>query len=118
MENKSVRPIGSIKVSDSVIIKMAELAAAEIDGVYCHGQMPAPAGTKAKVLGPVRARLGNETAEIYVDIMVLEGYNAVNVAEKVQQSIKAAIQNMTNFTVTKVDVNVAGIKFKGNTEEK
>ena len=116
MEKKNSRPVGSIKVSDSVIVKMAELAAAEIDGVYCRGQAPAPAGTKAKVLGPVRAKLGNETAEIHADIVVMEGFNAVNVAEKVQQSIKSAIQSMTNFTGTKVDVNVAGIKFKESAE--
>lgn len=116
MEIKANRPVGSIKVSDSVIVKMAELAAAEIDGVYCRGQAPAPSNTKSKVLGPVRARLGSDTAEIRADIIVLEGYNAVNVAESVQRSIKSAIQSMTNFTVTKVDVNVAGIKFKEKAE--
>lgn len=46
----------------------------------------------------------------------MEGFNAVNVAEAVQKSIKSAIQSMTNFTVTKVDVNVAGIKFKESAE--
>ncbi|MGN1109366.1 MAG: Asp23/Gls24 family envelope stress response protein, partial [Oscillospiraceae bacterium] len=104
------------KVSDSVTVKMAELAAAEIDGVYCKGQAPAPSNTKSKVLGPVRAKLGADTAEIHADIVVMEGYNAVNVAESVQKSIKSAIQSMTNFTVTKVDVNVAGIKFKESAE--
>ncbi len=116
MEKRSNKPVGSIKVSDSVIVKMAELAAAEIDGVYCRGQAPAPSNARSKVLGPVRVKLGNETAEIHVDIIVLEGFNAVNVAESVQKSIKSAIQSMTNFTVTKVDVNVAGIKFKESAE--
>ena len=116
MEKRTNKPVGSIKVSDAVIVKMAELAAAEIDGVYCRGQAPAPSNTRSKVLGPVRAKLGSDTAEIHADIIVLEGYNAVNVAENVQQSIKSAIQNMTNFTVTKVDVNVAGIKFKESAE--
>ena len=109
MDKKSNKPVGTIKVSESVIVKMAELAAAEIDGVYCRGQAPAPSNTKSKVLGPVRARLGE-------DIVVMEGFNAVNVAEAVQKSIKSAIQSMTNFTVTKVDVNVAGIKFKESAE--
>lgn len=117
MDKKSNKPVGTIKVSESVIVKMAELAAAEIDGVYCRGQAPAPSNTKSKVLGrPVRARLGEDTAEIRVDIVVMEGFNAVNVAEAVQKSIKSAIQSMTNFTVTKVDVNVAGIKFKESAE--
>ncbi|MGN1340632.1 MAG: Asp23/Gls24 family envelope stress response protein [Oscillospiraceae bacterium] len=112
MDKRSNKPVGTIKVSDSVIVKMAELAAAEIDGVYCRGQALVPANTRAKMLGSVRAKLNADTTEIHVDIVVLEGYNAVNVAEEVQKSIKSAIQSMTNFTVTKVDVNVAGIKFK------
>ncbi len=116
MEKNANKPVGSIKVSDSVIVKMAELAAAEISGVYCRGQAPAPSNTKSKMLGPVRAKLGADTAEIHADIVVLEGYNAVDVAENVQKSIKSAIQNMTNFTVTKVDVNIAGIKFKESAE--
>lgn len=116
MEKKNNRPLGTIKVSDSVIVKMAELAAAEIDGVFCRGQAPAPSNTRSKMLGPIRARLGSETAEIHADIIVMEGYNAVNVAEEVQKSIKSAIQSMTNFTVTKVDVNIAGIKFKESAE--
>ena len=70
MDKKSNKPVGTIKVSESVIVKMAELAAAEIDGVYCRGQAPAPSNTKSKVLGPVRARLGEDTAEIRVDIVV------------------------------------------------
>ena len=37
MDKKSNKPVGTIKVSESVIVKMAELAAAEIDGVYCRG---------------------------------------------------------------------------------
>ena len=39
MDKKSNKPVGTIKVSESVIVKMAELAAAEIDGVYCRGQI-------------------------------------------------------------------------------
>lgn len=52
MEKKANKPVGTIKVSESVIVKMAELAAAEIDGVYCRGQAPAPSNTKSKVLVP------------------------------------------------------------------
>ena len=84
--------------------------------MYCRGQAPAPSNTKSKVLGPVRVKLGADTAEIHADIIVMEGFNAVDVAENVQKSIKSAIQSMTNFTVTKVDVNIAGIKFKESAE--
>ena len=116
MESKTNQPIGSIKVSDSVILKIAEVAATEIDGVECNGQSLVPANKKVKMFGCVKAKLTGETASLTLDIVVREGFNAVNVAESVQKNVKSALQSMTGFTVTKVDVNIAGIKFneKGN----
>ncbi len=113
MESNVNKPVGSIKVSDSVLAKIAEVAATEIDGVDCNGQVLAPASAKAKMFGKtVRCKLNGDSVSVAVDIVVLEGFNAVTVAENVQKSVKAGIQGMTGFTVTKVDVNVAGIKFK------
>lgn len=112
MEANKNKPVGSIKVSDAVILKIAEVAATEIDGVDCNGQVLTPANAKAKMFGKsVRSKLTGESVAIAVDIVVKEGFNAVSVAENVQKSVKSAVQNMTGFTVTKVDVNVTGIKF-------
>lgn len=111
METKSNQTVGSIKVSDSVILKIAEVAATEIDGVDCSGQSLVPANAKAKMFGCVKCRLSGDTAALSLDVVVLEGYNAVTVAESIQKSVKSAVQSMTGFTVTRVDVNVAGIKF-------
>ncbi|MBQ8172212.1 MAG: Asp23/Gls24 family envelope stress response protein [Oscillospiraceae bacterium] len=111
MEANENKTIGSIKVSDSVIIKIAEVAATEIDGVDCKDQTLTPANKKSKLLGVVKTKLSGDEASVKLEIVVKEGFNAVNVAENVQKSVKSAIQNMTGFTVTKVDVVVAGIKF-------
>ncbi len=111
MEANENKTIGSIKVSDSVILKIAEVAATEIEGVDCKDQTLVPANKKSKLLGVVKAKLSGDEAAIKVEIVVKEGFNAVTVAENVQKSVKSAIQNMTGFTVTKVDVVVAGIKF-------
>lgn len=111
MEAKTNQPVGSIKVSDSVLQKIAEVAATEIEGVDCSGQTLAPAAKKKMFGSAVRVKLSGEAVAIAVDIVVLEGFNAVNVAEDVQKSVKSAIQSMTGFTVTKVDVNIVGIKF-------
>ena len=112
MEAKKNQTVGSIKVSDNVLLKIAEVAATEIDGVDCSGQTLAPAGKKAMMFGnPVKVKLSGEAVSVSLDIVVLDGFNAVNVAENVQKSVKSAIQNMTGFTVTRVDVNIAGIKF-------
>ncbi len=113
MENNTNKPVGSIKVSDSVLAKIAEVAATEIDGVDCNGQVLTPANAKAKMFGKtVRCKLNGDSVAIALDIVVIEGFNAVTVAESVQKSVKQAVQGMTGFTVTKVDVNIVGIKFK------
>ncbi len=111
MENKTTRPVGSIKVSESVLAKIAEVAACEVEGVDCNEQELAPASAKSKMFGAVKTKLNGEAVCVSLDIVVLEGFNAVNVAESVQKSVKSAVQNMTGFTVTRVDVNIAGIKF-------
>ncbi len=116
METGKDRVSGSIKVSLDVILKIAETAAAEIDGVARDGQRLAAAGTKAKLAGAVRARITGETAAIKLELVVLDGFNAVNVAENVQKNVKSAVQSMTGFTVTKVDVSIAGVKFSKSAE--
>lgn len=110
MNSSKKRTAGSIKVSESVIIKIAETAACEIEGIEVKGQK-SENSMASKLRAPVRARIIGESAAIHLDIFVLDGYNAVSVAESVQRSVKSAVQNMTGFTVTKVNVNVVGVSF-------
>lgn len=112
MDMRRGRAVGSVKISVDVLVKIAETAAAEIEGVALEGQRLATVGAKSGFLGAVRVRLSGETASLRIEIVVLEGYNAVAVSESVQKSVKSAIQNMTGYTVTKVDVVVAGIRLK------
>lgn len=112
METSKKHTSGSIKVSEEVILKIAETAACEIEGVAVRGQRLEPPSAMSKLRGPVRARILGEAAAIKFDISVIDGYNAVKVAESIQRSVKSAVQNMTGFTVTKVDVNIAGVSYK------
>jgi uncharacterized alkaline shock family protein YloU len=114
MDGKKNHAAGSIKISTDVILKIAETAAAEIDGVALEGQrLATKGGAMSKFMGgAVRAKLSDENAAIKLDISVLEGYNAVTVSENIQKNVKSAVQSMTGLTVTKVDVCVSGVKFK------
>ncbi|MCH5203343.1 MAG: Asp23/Gls24 family envelope stress response protein [Oscillospiraceae bacterium] len=103
---------GSIKVSENVIVKIAKTAALEIDGVSFIQAESDDAISKLKRSIPVRAKTFGETAAIKLEIFIDEGVNAVKAAENVQKSVKSAVQNMTGFTVTKVDVKIAGVSFK------
>lgn len=99
---------GSMKVSEDVIIKIAGTAAKEIDGVDIKNNNAGKPSVRTRIMG--------EAAAIRMDVNVVEGFNAVKVAESVQKSVKSAVQNMTGFTVTKVDVNIMGVCYKDNTE--
>lgn len=105
MQSEKRHTAGSIRVSEEVIIKIAETAAGEIDGAVLKRRGGSP------FRGPVKVRVSGDSAAVKMAICVKEGCNAVSVAEDVQKSVKSAVQNMTGFTVTKVDVEIAGVKF-------
>ncbi len=110
--DKKNHTVGSLKVSTDVILKIAETAAAEIEGVACDGNRLATAGGIATLRGAISAKISGGSASIFVRLVVNDGCNAVTVSENVQRSIKSAVQNMTGFTVTKVDVEIVGVRFK------
>lgn len=112
MDTKKTNTIGSIKVSVDVILKIAETAATEIDGVACVGQKLLLSPKNAGMRGAVSTKISGETASIKLRLGVLEGHNAVTVSERVQKNVKSAVQNMTGFTVTKVDVEITDVQKK------
>lgn len=116
MDSKKNKTSGSIRVSEEVILKIAETAACEIDGVAVNGSRLESPTMMSKFRGAVRARVYGESAAIRLDISVIDGFNAVAVAENIQRSVKSAVQNMTGFTVTKVDVNIADVKMNDSAQ--
>ncbi|HIW54023.1 MAG TPA: Asp23/Gls24 family envelope stress response protein [Candidatus Ruthenibacterium merdigallinarum] len=103
---------GSLQISTDVIAKIARLATLEVDGVQAvcgenlgvKGLLP-----KARALKPIEVSLSEDVAQITVSIQVRYGSKVPALAEKVQESVKSAVQNMTGITVSKVNVVVAGV---------
>ncbi|MPN34009.1 hypothetical protein SDC9_181501 [bioreactor metagenome] len=58
---------------------------------------------------PVDVELTEEVAVITVSILVQYGYRIPVVSEALQKNVKAAVQNMTGITVSKVNVIVTGV---------
>ncbi len=106
---------GSIKVSNDVIARIALLAAAEISGVALDDEgrlLTAQSGIlKPKLSRPVvKVTVAKEAAVIDISIITEQGSKAVNVAAQVQESVKSSVQSMTGVPVSKVNVNIVGIK--------
>lgn len=107
---------GSLQISTEVIAKIARQAALEIEGVK---EVCANAGVKS-ILGrnrSVSVSLMDDVAEITLNLVVYYGSKIPAVCEKVQENVKSAIQNMTSITVSRVNLVVAGVQVRPETEE-
>ena len=114
MDKNSSAAVGTLKVSNEVIARIAELAATEISGVATEDgklSVPQPRIELPPLLnGPVKISVSKEAAVIDVSIITQQGSKAVNVASAVQENVKSAVQSMTGIPVSKVNVNIVGIK--------
>lgn len=105
---------GSLQISTEVIGKIARCAALEIEGVAevsCGRQNKKVKDLLeiASLQSPVTVTMREGTAEITLNLLVNFGVRIPSVAEKVQENVKSAVQSMTNVTVSRVDLVVAGL---------
>lgn len=108
--------MGTVKIADDVVAMIAGLAASEVEGVSAMvgnitnelmskvGMTKLTKGVKVEITG----------REVRADIaVVLEyGYNIPATSQKVQEKVKAAIENMTGLTVSDVNIRIAGVNMQ------
>ena len=114
MDGKNTVMAGnSLQISTDAIAKIAKCAAMEIDGVMdiaCGGQKTVRGILeRANIQQPVMVELKDGTVSLTMYVMVAFGCKVPSVAAKVQENVKAAIQNMTSVTVSQVNIIVSGI---------
>ena len=105
---------GSLQISTEVIGKVARCAALEIDGVAevsCGRQNKKLKDLleASSIQSPVVVEMRDGTANITLYLMVQFGARIPAVAEKVQENVKNAVQNMTSDTVSRVNLVIAGL---------
>lgn len=111
---KTEANLGEVKIADEVVAVIAGLAAMEVDGVASM------AGSSPKDLA---SRLGVKSMTKGVKVDVLEGivtasltlnlkygYNIKDTTSKVQEKVKAAIENMTGLDVADVNIRITGVE--------
>ena len=104
--------LGEVQIADEVVAIIAGLAAMEVE-------VSSMAGNATREL---IAKLGMKSLSKGVKVDVLEGIVTVSLALnlkygssikdttlKVQEKVKAAIENMTGLTVADVNIRVAGV---------
>ena len=105
---------GTLQISTEVIAKIARCAALEIDGVEevsCGSQNKKLRNLleTSSIQTPVTVEMRDGTANITLHLMVRFGARIPAIAEKVQENVKNAVQNMTNVTVSRVNLVIAGL---------
>ncbi len=108
---------GTLRVSENVIISIANNAAMEVVGVSKISTKPFNVLKlfSSKVSGnAIRETMLDGVAKISMSIIVFSGYNVSSVCEQIQAKVKSAVQSMTGVTVSKVNVSVVDVDFSEN----
>ncbi len=104
---------GSLQISTEVIAKIARCAALEVEGVAevsCGTQNKKLKDLlEASIQPPVAVEMRDGTAELTLHLIMVSGARIPAVAEKVQENVKSAVQNMTSVTVSRVNLVIAGL---------
>ena len=113
---KSDENIGAVQIADDVVAMIASLATTEVEGVNAMAgnitnELMSKVGMKSLTKGvKVDVLEGNVTVDLAVTMEY--GYNIPATCQKVQQKVKAAIENMTGLTCSDVNIRIAGVKVK------
>lgn len=105
--------IGVVQIADDVVAMITSLAATEVEGVSAMAgnitnELMSKVGVKSLTKG-VKVEVFGKTVVVDLAIMVEYGYNIPAISQKVQQKVKAAIENMTGLEVTDVNIRIAGV---------
>ena len=96
----------SVKISEDVILKIAETAALEVEGVLSAVSKNTKSGKAVAV-----TTLGDGLS-VNIQLMYKDGFKIMDVSEKVQSHVSESIENMTGTPVKAVNVTVVGISSK------
>jgi uncharacterized alkaline shock family protein YloU len=106
--------LGTVKIANDVVAMIAGLAATEVEGVSAMvgnitNELMGKVGMKKQTKGvKIDILDGNVSVELAVTLEY--GYNIATTSKKVQEKVKGAIETMTGFQVSDVNIRIVGIK--------
>ncbi|HEX2043008.1 MAG TPA: Asp23/Gls24 family envelope stress response protein [Acidimicrobiales bacterium] len=115
-----VTPQGKTTIADSVVAKIAGMAAREVAGVHQMGTGAArafgalkeklPVGSsEPSVTQGVAVEVGERQAAVDLDLVCEYGVSIVDVAQAVRRNVIQRLESMTGLEVTEVNVTVDDI---------
>ena len=119
---------GRTSIADSVVRKIAAIAAREVSGVHDLGTGGAramgsirerlPGGTTSGgVTQGVAVEVGERQAAVDLDVVVEYGVSIVDLSQAIRRNVVAALERMTGLQVTEVNILVDDIHIDTDDEE-
>lgn len=113
---------GSTSIADTVVTKIASIAAREVRGVYDLGGGAARAiGGVTRTVGigdermqGVGVEVGEREAAVDLTVVVEYGESIPQIADSLRANITRRIEGMTGLTVTEVNIAVNDLYFPGD----
>lgn len=105
--------MGQVQIADEVVAIIAGLAATEVEGVASMAgnitnELVSKLGKKSLPKG-IRVKVEDGIVNVNVALNIAYGYSVPKTCKKVQEKVKAAIENMTGLEVEKVDIQIANV---------
>lgn len=110
---------GDTTIADTVVAKIAGIAAREVTGVYAMGNAARRAignltqriqgGTQSNVTGGVSVEKGEHETAVDISVVVEYGASIVTVSEQIRENIISAVEYGTGLSVVSVDIFVSDV---------
>lgn len=105
--------MGQVQIADEVVAIIAGLAATEVEGVASMAgnitnELVSKLGKKSLSKG-IRVKVEDGIVNVNVALNIAYGYSVPKTCKKVQEKVKAAIENMIGLEVEKVDIQIANV---------
>ena len=104
---------GEVRIADEVVAIIAGLAATEVEGVASMAgnitnELVGKLGMKTLSKG-VKLTVVDNTVSVVLSLNLEFGFSVPEVSRRVQEKVKAAIENMTGLEVLDVSIQIEGV---------
>jgi uncharacterized alkaline shock family protein YloU len=112
--DESRNDLGLVRIHRNVISSISSIAALEIEGVKSVGK-----DIKSSLLDvfcqncflAIKVEISkNEEVKVEIPLVVKYGYNIPDVASRVQENVRGALEKMSNLSIKDVNINVRRIE--------
>lgn len=112
--DESRNELGVLRIHKNVIASISAIAAMEIEGVKKIGKdiksgLLELVGQKS--YSAIKVDISkNEEVKVEIPLIIKYGYNIPEIAGRVQENVRAALDKMSNLSIKDININVQGIE--------